>query len=670
MFRRFGPTMRDLADGEPLGRAASASRCGGSSARWASSTPAWRAGRRTCPSWSTGANQALGAFASEDDALRETVTELPPTLRRASATLTALRPFAAELGPAARNLVPAMRALDDANAEVRPFAREAAPILRTQIRPFVREARPLMRDLSPAATSLAAAIPELRRSGRVLNQFVNLLGSNPGGREGPDKAGREEGYLFWLAWLGHLTANLINIDDGNGPMRPIFLTGTCGTLTAPRQRPPGRRVRARPVSAADDGVRQPPDHLAERAQGAVAARQAAEERAMNKIALSPARLIVIAGFALSCFGLLLFLWLAFGGPTPLQPKGYRVQIAFSDAATLAEQADVRSAGVSIGKVTGKELAPGGNKTLATIELEAKYVPLRSDARAVLRQKTLLGETYVELTPGHAEARGRSPRAAASRTARSPRPWSSTSCCAPSTRRRARAFQQWQQTSAQAVRGRARDLNDALGNLPVFAENAQGVVDVLQRRRDALRTLVRDTGTTFEAITRNEGALRTFITRNTEVFEAIAASRNQLAESIRVFPTFLRETRATLARLRTFSRQGHTAGARPEPVLEDAQPTLASLGRLAPDLERLFSALDPLIAAGRSGFPAMARVLRGLDPTLASCGPVPAADQPDPPVHRAQPGAALELHQRRSPRDRRQARRHGRARRATATSCRS
>ena len=29
-------------------------------------------------------------------------------------------------------------------------------------------------------------------------------------------------------------------------------------------------------------------------------------------------------FALSCFGLLLFLWLSFGGPVPLKPKGYRV----------------------------------------------------------------------------------------------------------------------------------------------------------------------------------------------------------------------------------------------------------------------------------------------------------------------------------------------------------
>ena len=38
-----------------------------------------------------------------------------------------------------------------------------------------------------------------------------------------------------------------------------------------------------------------------------------------------------------------------------------MQVAFTDAATLADQADVRTAGVTIGKVVKKELAPGGNK---------------------------------------------------------------------------------------------------------------------------------------------------------------------------------------------------------------------------------------------------------------------------------------------------------------------
>ena len=58
----------------------------------------------------------------------------------------------------------------------------------------------------------------------------------------------------------------------------------------------------------------------------------------------------MVGFALSCFGLLLFLWLAFGGPIPLKPKGYRFTTSFGEATQLAKEADVRISGVSVGKV--------------------------------------------------------------------------------------------------------------------------------------------------------------------------------------------------------------------------------------------------------------------------------------------------------------------------------
>src|ERR687893_134058 len=112
------------------------------------------------------------------------------------------------------------------------------------------------------------------------------------------------------------------------------------------------------------------------------------------------RVLVMVVFALSCFGLLLFLWLSFGGPIPLKPKGYQVQVAFPEATTLAQEADVRVAGVSVGKVRKLEL--GANRTVATLELDREYAPLRRDARAMLRQKTLLGETYVELTTGRSE----------------------------------------------------------------------------------------------------------------------------------------------------------------------------------------------------------------------------------------------------------------------------
>jgi phospholipid/cholesterol/gamma-HCH transport system substrate-binding protein len=178
------------------------------------------------------AQSTLGAIASEDDALRDATGELAPTLQQATTTLRAVQPFAEQLGPTTRALLPAVRELESVNEAVGPFAREATPIVREKIRPFTRRAQPLARDLAPAARGLARTFPELDRDLKVLNDFGNMLGHNPNGREDPATAGREEGYLFWLAWAAHQGANLQSIDDANGPMRPFFLTGTCTTITS------------------------------------------------------------------------------------------------------------------------------------------------------------------------------------------------------------------------------------------------------------------------------------------------------------------------------------------------------------------------------------------------------------------------------------------------------
>src|ERR687887_82625 len=103
---------------------------------------------------------------------------------------------------------------------------------------------------------------------------------------------------------------------------------------------------------------------------------------MQKQAPTIGRLFVMVGFALSCFGLLLFLWLAFGGPIPFQPKGYQFKINFPNATQLANEADVRISGVPVGKV--KNIQPKNGLTQATVQLDSKFAPLPKDSKAILR----------------------------------------------------------------------------------------------------------------------------------------------------------------------------------------------------------------------------------------------------------------------------------------------
>src|SRR5215217_4901837 len=339
---------------------------------------------------------------------------------------------------------------------------------------------------------------------------------------------------------------------------------------------------------------------------------------MNKAAPSPARIVVMVVFALSCFGLLLFLWLSFGGPVPLKPKGYRVIVNFPEATTLAQEADVRVAGVPVGKVRKVEVGDGTNRTVATIELERRYAPLRTDAHAVLRQKTLLGETYVELTTGHSSKTipegGSLPDGQVKDTVQLDEIFDSLD---PKTRA---DFRGWQQQMAKGIKGRGRDFNDALGTLPGFARDGADILAVLDSQQGAVQRLVSNTGVVFGALTENEAQLQNLITGSKRTFDATASKSDALAETIRIFPTFLQESKLTLARVQRFSTDTDPLITDLRPVARDLQPTLRDVRELAPDLERFFENLDPVITASKTGMPATREVLEGAQPMLAELAP--------------------------------------------------
>ena len=333
---------------------------------------------------------------------------------------------------------------------------------------------------------------------------------------------------------------------------------------------------------------------------------------MPKHAPGPARLAAMVVFTMSCFGLLLFLWLAFGGPIPLQPQGYRVQVAFPEAATLAQEADVRMAGVNIGKVKSKELAGRADRTLVELELENEFAPIPRDTRAVLRQKTLLGETYVELSPGGSRSQKledgeRLPDSQVEPTVEL------DEIFAAFDERTRTAFQDWVEELARAIEGRSRDLNSAFGNLEGFAVDGATLLRELDTQETAVKRLVKNTGVVFGAINERQGALGELIANANETFQATAARDDALAETIAILPTFLDESKATFARLGRFSSDTRPLVNRLRPAADDLGPTVRDLGRLSPDLEGLFRDLDPLIRAGRRGLPDLERFLQGGEP---------------------------------------------------------
>ena len=323
----------------------------------------------------------------------------------------------------------------------------------------------------------------------------------------------------------------------------------------------------------------------------------------------------MVAFTLSCVALFLWMWLSFGGPIPIKPKGYRFEASFDEAALLVEQADVRIAGLDVGKVTDKHLdrRPGARSPRSSWTTPTRRSP-RTRARRCC-QKALLGETYIELSPGtgsgpNLQDGDRLPARAVTESVQI------DEIVRVFDKPTRTAFQGWIRELARAIeKGRGEHLNDALGNLPEFVASGRDVLQVLDSEEPALHRLVRNSGRTLDAVNERRGQLRGLVVNANDFFGALASRNEALAETVFILPTFLNESRLTLNRLRGFARNTRPLVRDLQPVATDLRPTLHDLGRLAPDLKALFRNLDPLINESKRNLPPAARFIRGAEPLL-------------------------------------------------------
>jgi virulence factor Mce-like protein len=332
------------------------------------------------------------------------------------------------------------------------------------------------------------------------------------------------------------------------------------------------------------------------------------------------RIAGMTAFALSVFGLLVFLWVSFGGSVPLASKSYRLDVGVQEAVTLVEQADVRIAGVTVGKVKKLDLHEPSVRTLVTVELEPRYAPIPRGTRAIVRQKTPLGESYIELSPGDRDgpelADGdRLEDAQVAETTEFDEVFDSFD-----GRTRGAIGESADELAEALGRGSDRDLNAALGNLGPFASDGALLLEVLDEQDEALTSVIRDGAGVLGAINDRRGALRDLVADGRDVFAATAARDSALSETVAILPTFLDETRATLKRVERFS-----VGARPlvrdlrQPA-RDLGPTTRDLAALAPDLEATFEHLDPALDAAGRGLPALRRVADAARPFVDELDP--------------------------------------------------
>jgi phospholipid/cholesterol/gamma-HCH transport system substrate-binding protein len=222
VFRRFEPTARDTAKFTKL-LAQRRQNIRRAIHNFGVFTNALAARDQQLGTFVDSSNEVFKRFANQDQNLQRTIELLPAALRDTNRALTQATAFANQAGPALAALRPGARALGPSLVATRPFLRETTPIIRDQLRPFTRVATPVVKQIRPAAAQFADATPDLTTTFRVLNAFLNGLAYNP--------RGSGEGYMFYLAWLNHVTNSIFSTQDAHGPVRRGVLVTSCDQVS-------------------------------------------------------------------------------------------------------------------------------------------------------------------------------------------------------------------------------------------------------------------------------------------------------------------------------------------------------------------------------------------------------------------------------------------------------
>lgn len=329
------------------------------------------------------------------------------------------------------------------------------------------------------------------------------------------------------------------------------------------------------------------------------------------------RLAAMMVFCLSCFGLLVFLWSSFGGALPLEPRGYRFSITLRDAGQLAAQGEVRISGVPVGRVVG--VTRGRVRSRAELEIDPRFAPIAADTRVVLRSKTLLGETFVELTPGDRAAGTLAENASlpSRQVVRQVRLDEVLDGFDPATRRDLRRVLRG---TGRAVGDRGEDLNTVLGHLPPIVGDTRSLTAVLAEHRVALGGLTRDAGTVLGTVGRRQDDVRSLVTDVEAVLARTARRAPDLQRALRALPAVLAELSRTAGALSATAAVATPTLEQLRPAARRLGPALVAARRLAPEAERLLRALPATLEAADHGLPSSKRLLRRVGPLLDQIAP--------------------------------------------------
>lgn len=334
---------------------------------------------------------------------------------------------------------------------------------------------------------------------------------------------------------------------------------------------------------------------------------------------TPPRRTVLAaiGFALLCIGLSIAAYASFGGSVPLAPQGYRFRLLVPDAFNLVQGSEVDVSGVKVGEVN--DVVRVGNRASITATLQPQYAPLRVGTSAMVRTKTLLGETYLALSPGPREARAIPDGAelAASGVRASVSIDDLLSAFNPHAQAELRSLFTG---LASSLAGRGAALSNSLAYASPLARNLNDVFRTLDAQTPDLQKLFAGSGTVLAALGRRQGDLRAVATAGNRALRATAEQNHALAGTVRALPSLLRRLRTAADMITVTSPDLDGAARALVPVARLLPGVLHGINDYLPAFRTLFNQLPATAAAGRRGLPSLTRILTAAPTGLSQLYP--------------------------------------------------
>lgn len=308
------------------------------------------------------------------------------------------------------------------------------------------------------------------------------------------------------------------------------------------------------------------------------------------------RLVVVAAFTAACAGLFGYLWVNSGGRLPLiTGEGYRVTIELAPVSNLVYDSDVRMAGVKVGKITA--LGVQGNKARAELELQSNY-PLHEGVRVEVRNKTLIEESYLDITDGN----GAVIPGGAELPAEAGRPAVELDDVLRSLDKPTRdSLGQLVRSAGASTADSGAALSRAVAGLGNVGRQGATVMDALAEQSDDLHRLTGQTATLLAALDTREGEIAQLVSDSHAVFSATAKNRDNVAATMRTLPGLLSTVHGASGDL---SRLSTALG-----------PIAADLNAAAPDLSAALTQLPDTSKDLRALLPSLQGVVDKVPDTL-------------------------------------------------------